>query len=324
MTDAVLGRLLEPALDRLAARLGRVGALTAAERDRLHGAAATALYDVVKGLTERVLLVELNAARITGRLTAADPRARWEQWRAEASAPGFWDGLGAHYPTLLPRLHRLIGNRCAAALSLARRFAADRPIGDELVEVELGAGDSHRGGQTVAILTGAGGQRTGYKPRSVAVDRALGRFLARVLDDEPDATRIRVPSAVDRPGYGWVEYIEHRYCANDAELRRFYRNIGHWLAVLRVLGGTDMHAENLIAAGPVPVVVDCETLFTPPPPAPDLGYGAATDRAATLLAGSVLSTGLLPDRGVALGWRGIDQSGVGSLPGQQPAAQLAV
>jgi lantibiotic modifying enzyme len=82
----------------------------------------------------------------------------------------------------------------------------------------------------------------------------------------------------------------------------------HWLAVMRLLGGSDLHAENLIAQGGSPVVVDCETLFTPKiPPAPS-ELGQAFDHAAELVAGTVLSVGMLPGRGMALGWRGIDSS----------------
>ncbi|HEX4812338.1 MAG TPA: type 2 lanthipeptide synthetase LanM family protein [Nonomuraea sp.] len=329
--DTVPGHLLEPALVRLAARLGAVPGLAEAEREVLYAAADAALRDTVRRLTERVLLLELNAARLTGRLTGADPAARWAEWQAHAATPAFWTSLSDHYPTLLPRLRRVIGNRCAAAATLAHRFAADRAtlgrlVGGsvgELVEAGFAAGDSHRGGQTVVLLGCAGG-RLAYKPRSVAADRALARFLERVLRDEPDATRIRVPEVVARPAHGWAAYAEHRYCDGDRELRAFHRGLGHWLAVTLLLGGSDLHAENVVAAGPVPVVVDCETLFTPLPPPAELGFGDATDRAAALLGRSVLTTGLLPDRGVALGWRGIDPSGIGSLPGQQPAAELQI
>src|SRR5439155_24620472 len=66
------------------------------------------------------------------------------------------------------------------------------------------------------------------------------------------------------------------------------------------------------------VVVDCETLFTPKIPPSPSGYGAALDRAVELVTNTVLTVGLLPARGAALGWRGVDISAVGMLPGQQP------
>src|SRR6202042_1538206 len=39
---------------------------------------------------------------------------------------------------------------------------------------------------------------------------------------------------------------------------------------------------------------------------------------------SALRTGLLPGRGDALAWRGVDSSAVGALPGQQPYIDIPV
>lgn len=135
--------------------------------------------------------------------------------------------------------------------------------------VAFGAGDTHRGGLTVSRVDFAGGSVM-YKPRPSESDVALGALLDELYTDFPGAPspdeRIRVPRTQAREGYGWAEFVHHRYCAGEAELAAFYRNVGHWLAVLRFTGGTDMHAENMIAAGPVPVIVDAETLFDAPRP----------------------------------------------------------
>jgi lantibiotic modifying enzyme len=93
---------------------------------------------------------------------------------------------------------------------------------------------------------------------------------------------------------------------------------------MRLLGGSDLHAENVIACGPVPVVVDCETLFTPPWPAPPSGSGLASDRAGELVRATVLRTGMLPSRGVSLGWHGVDISAAGSLRAEQPLTDIPV
>lgn len=325
-----LDPLVAPALAGLAAELRAVPGLADEERDVVHTAASVTVREAVYRKVCRVLVLELNAARITGALTAADPAARFAQWLAGASDSRFWDGLDEHYPQLRQRLSTVVGNRCAAAVQLAHRFSADRAslaalLGKApgtLTAVEFGAGDSHRGGQTVAVLRCTAG-RVVYKPRSVEVDAVLGRLLRALLSDEPAASRIRVPDVLLRDGYGWAAHVEHRYCSGDEELRAFYRGMGHWLAVMRLLGGSDLHAENLIAAGPVPVVVDCETLFTPVHElGKPSGYGLAVDRAVSLVGGTVLRTGLLPGRGLALGWRGVDSSAIGSLPGQQPSAPV--
>lgn len=330
--DPVLDRLLAPVNGRLAVQLGATRGLTAAEVDAIRLGAVEALYQSARLKVLRILVLEVHAARVSGRLTAPDPVSRWEQWLATAARPGFWESLDARYPTLRRRLDAMLGNGICAAVTFAARFAADRealqpgvlPPGDPtLLSVEFGSGDTHRGGQTVAMArTGAG--TVVYKPRPLAVDVALSALIERVLPDEPAHTRIRVPQVRACDGYGWATLVAHRYCTDDAELRAFYRGIGHWAAVIRMLGGNDLHAENLIAAGPVPVVVDCEALFTPVLPPVASGLGQATDRAMALLGGSVLGTGLLPGRGIALAWRGLDPSGAGSLPSEQPTVQAPV
>jgi type 2 lantibiotic biosynthesis protein LanM len=325
-----LNRLAEPFLDGLAARLDGVPGLGRAERVVVLDAVRDALLAVLERKLTRLLVLELNGARLTGGLHGPDPYARWTEFLDLASRPDFWRDLAAAYPTLRARLDVLIGNRCAAGLALAEHVAAERadladllpePAGD-LLAVHLGAGDTHRGGHTVAQLRCAGGPIL-YKPRSVAVDQRLQNLLDTVLDG-PHETRIRVPHALDHGDHGWVEHIPHRYCADAAELTTFYRGIGHWLAIMRLVGGSDLHAENLIACGPVPVVIDCETLFTPHNPVPPTGFGLAVDHARDLVAQSVLRTGLLPARGVALGWRGADMSASGSLPDEQPTVTVPV
>lgn len=163
-----------------------------------------------------------------------------------------------------------------------------------------------------------------YKPRSVQVDRALEAVLERLLADRPAPERIRVPRVLVREGYGWTEFVEHRYCEGEAELTRFYRNLGHWLAVMRLVGGTDLHSENLVAHGPLPVVVDAESLFAPDPPVPLSGRGLAVDAAAELIRKTVLRTGLLPVRADGFALAGMDISAAGALPEQQPRVPAPV
>jgi type 2 lantibiotic biosynthesis protein LanM len=331
--ERMLGRLVEPSLARLAAQLRQVTTLSTPERDAVHAAVAATVTPTVWRRVSRVMLLELNAARVTGQLTAPDPQGRWREWVDRLASPDGWEKVAEPYPSLLPGIRTIVSNRCAAGLRLARRFGADRDrlaglLGTapgDLRQISMDAGDSHLGGQSVAIVTCDAG-RLVYKPRSVRVDAVLGRFLATLLADQPADTRIRVPrvcTSDDTDGpYGWAEFIDHRYCRDDTELAQFYRGLGHWLAVMRVLSGSDLHNENVIACGPVPVVVDCETLFTPFDTGRASGYGDAVDLAAYRTKQSLLRSGLLPGRGAMLGWRGVDTSAAGFLPGEQPTVQV--
>ena len=321
-----LGCLVADASARLAARLADVPGLSADERGVIHRSVHDTTVASLHGRLCRVLLLELHAAVEDGLLAATDSAARWHEFIALSSTPAFWQGLDEHYPTMADRVRTLVDARFDRGWELARRFAVDRgaltalvdtPLG-ELVGLELGAGDSHAGGQTVALLRCEHG-RVVYKPRSVAIDVELRRFI----EDLGIATSMRVPAALEREGYGWTAFIEHRYAADAAELRSFYRGTGEWLALMRLLGGTDLHAENLIAHGPYPFVIDCETLFTPRVEAKPSGMGAAHDRAVAMIDGTVLAMGMLPGRGGGLGWRGVDTSGIGALPGEQPKVSIS-
>ncbi|QWP77126.1 type 2 lantipeptide synthetase LanM family protein [Lysobacter sp. K5869] len=328
--EATLGCLTSSALDDLAAQLRSVAGLGAGEREAVLAATRESLVAALHAKVGRLLLLELNAARVTGRLGEdGSAEERWERFIELASQRDFWDALSPHYPTLMPRLARIVDHRRAASLSFARRWSEDRPrlralcANDpgELESLSFGAGDSHCQGQSVAIVRCAGGALI-YKPRSLAVDAALRDFLAALAREHGEPMPIRVPRVVDGGEHGWSEFIAHRHAAGEDELRSFYTGIGHWLATMRLLGGTDLHAENLIAHGGHPVVVDCETLFTPRVPVLASGLGDANDRAADLVSGTVLNIGLLPTRGASLGWRGVDNSAAGMLPGQQPMLSL--
>ncbi|MDQ1738871.1 MAG: hypothetical protein QOE53_523, partial [Pseudonocardiales bacterium] len=316
--DQCFGCLFVPRLIELASELDGLALLGHAERAAVVAGVTETLVDTLRRKVSRLLVVELNVAAHNGALSAATPAGRWTEFLDRASQPGFWRDLSTHYPTLLPRLDTIVANRCAAGAELARRFAADRAAigaflgnpGGELTAVSFGQGDSHRAGRSVAQLSLEDGALI-YKPRSLAVDAALDRFLEEVFDPPGGVhhrDRIRVPRVLVREGYGWSEFVEHRYCRTPEELHSYYTGIGHWLALARLFGTTDLHAENLIAAGPRPVIVDCETLFTPWLRLASMGMGDATDRALQRLYSTVLLSGLLPDRGSELGWRGVDIS----------------
>ena len=323
--DTALGCLISPPVDDLATQLTFLPDLSASEREIITDGTRFSLYTVLHTKLTRVLVLELNAARVTGRLTGEDSNQRWQQFLELSSHRSFWDGLAVHYPTMLERISAIMRNRCSAALNFAQRWGKDRRRLDrlcggdpgELQEIEFGAGDSHCGGATVALLRGEG-WRMAYKPRPLGIHLVLRSFVAELAEEHGAPLSVRVPEAVDRGEYGWVKFVTHRYAESHEEFVSFYRGIGECLAIMRLLGGSDLHAENLIAQGGSPVVVDCETLFTPHVPPSPSGYGKAVDRAGELVGGTVLSVGLLPGRAVGLAWRGIDPSAVGKLPGQQP------
>lgn len=308
-------------------RIMSVPDLSADEAAVLAREADRALRDSGERKLNRVLLLELHAAKLSGQLTAADESGKFAQFLDLATRDDFKASLRRRYPVLEDRLNATLGQQGAAIVSLAERIASDRhqlsglldaPAG-VLRAVRLGEGDVHDGGHTVAQIEFSGGTVM-YKPRSLQVDAALAVFLDDLFQGH--VNHIKVPEVLDRGPYGWTAFAEHRYCTSQNELATFYRNIGHWLAVMRLLGGTDIHHENLIASGPVPYVVDVESLFVPDPLMAPSGLGQAVDLAEAMIRSSVLRTGLVPFRAPVLGLDGVDISGIGALPGQQPKIRV--
>jgi lantibiotic modifying enzyme len=199
-----------------------------------------------------------------------------------------------------PVLARLLAQACLRAvdaqLALLDRFGADRGT---IVEMlfggvdpgrlrEVDAGGEHQRGR--AVLRFADGRAVVYQPRSPALLRHFGE-LTSWLNKTVPGLALRPVTTVVRPGYGWVEFVPHRPCGSVAEVDRFYRRQGALLALLHAVDATDLHHENLVAAGDQPVLVDVETLFHPGiDPAGTVG----PDPAALALRSSVTRTALLP------------------------------
>ncbi|WP_367137527.1 type 2 lanthipeptide synthetase LanM family protein [Saccharothrix sp. HUAS TT1] len=294
---------------------------TAVARDpRLDADFARALGGRLVRVAARTLVLELNLDRVAGRLVGDTPQERFADFVRHVDLTS----LFARYPVLA----RLLGQTCLNAVEAQRelldRFALDRPAivaalldgrdPGPLARVETGRGDPHAGGRSVAVLTFADGRRVVYKPRPVALHQAFADLVAW-FDGHTDLG-LRLPRAVSRPTHGWLEFIEHAPCADLTEVGRFYHRLGALIALLYAVDGTDMHYENLLAAGDQPVLVDVETLFHPT-------VGVQTDPAVRAFARSVHRTAVLPL--VLLGEHGaLDIGGTGGDHGDRlPADGVA-
>jgi len=284
-------------------------AATAALDPRLDREFVRQLAQRLVRIASRTLVLELNVARVRGTLTGDTPGARFADFTANLELAD----LLADYPVLA----RLLGQACLhsadAHLELLDRFTADRAEivatlldgvdPGALVSIDAGQGDAHRRGRSVATLRFADGRQVIYKPRPIDLHAHFNDLLVW-LDGHTDLDLRRV-GLIRGEGYGWLEFVEQRPCADATEVGRFYHRLGALLALLYAVDGTDMHFENLIACGDQPVLVDIETLFHPTPVADQDG-----DPAADAMARSVYRTTLLPQ--MALGDHGAyDVSGLG-------------
>jgi type 2 lantibiotic biosynthesis protein LanM len=129
----------------------------------------------------------------------------------------------------------------------------------ELRQISLSGSDRHRNGQTVMFLTFKNAQKLVYKNCDANVDKTLETFI-RTLQ-LPAPYNIKLRNVLFRGDYGWYEYIEHKECENEQQLKEYYIRAGSLMAALDLLNYCDGHCENLIACGSYPVILDYETVF---------------------------------------------------------------
>lgn len=120
----------------------------------------------------------------------------------------------------------------------------------------------HNGGQCASMFE-CGGQTYVYKPRSPATDLAWAEFLdaiAPVLGAPmPGAVRPLPPYS---DAYTIVPCIRSEDFREPEEIFGFYRSCGTLLALCLFLGSCDLHAENLIASGGRPWLIDVELILS--------------------------------------------------------------
>ena len=126
--------------------------------------------------------------------------------------------------------------------------------------MQVSLSDPHRSGRTVSILTLEGGVKLVYKPRSLGLDRAFSKLLAWV-NSHDDLLTLKPIAVLDCGTHGWMEFVEHRACQTEDEVRRYYERAGQMLCLAYLLQGADIHAENIIAGGEHPVFIDLEMIF---------------------------------------------------------------
>jgi lantibiotic modifying enzyme len=253
------------------------------------------------------------------------PRERYLAWAQAQRDGGYADVLDAH-----PVLARLLGSVTLDwvagtalllahlgedAAVLAATFGAEGP----LVAVGGASSDPHRGGRRVVGCTFASGTRVVYKPKDLRTEQVYADLL-HWLNAHGAQPALRPLTVLDCGDHGWVEYAEHAPVAEPEEVDAFYHRAGQQLALLYALGANDCHAENLIAAGADPVIVDAETILHPTLHPIDAVAEATPDAlhlAADQRNGSVLGVGLLPDWMVGTDGRALDISGLGGVEPQE-------
>ena len=274
------------------------------DANALVGNIGDAFYSKLFSMSVRALVLELAAAQSTGLLKGETSEERFQFFVSCLRNPDFARAILMQYPLLVRQATVMVTHWRAALIEFADRLVADgAEIADaffgtdapgQLTRLHLSAGDSHRQGRSVVIAEFDGGARSVvYKPRSLAVDRCYADLVSWLNDRglDPDLTSVPI---LEREDYGWVQHIAVSPCQDEHDVEMFYRRQGANTALLYFLKGTDIHSENIIAAGSNPIIVDLEALFHPVFQGP--GDVTATTQAQHAIDQSAAATGILPLR----------------------------
>jgi type 2 lantibiotic biosynthesis protein LanM len=223
------------------------------------------------------LAFELNAAASHELISSRDPIEAVEEMLGLVADADYVSYLEEKYPLLKQRLiHRLELAAGSVATTLKRiskhrgeiahAFATPGAESSDdawtLTSIESTSGDSHNGASRVTFVRFSNGRTVVYKPRNVHGELNFQRYLA-YLESKDDRLGFHKLKVIACDGYGWVEFAEPSDVNLKTELNQYYFRLGALIAALDAISGTDIHFENVVAAGSHPVVIDLETIFQP-------------------------------------------------------------
>jgi type 2 lantibiotic biosynthesis protein LanM len=283
------------------------------------------LLATLSNYSSRAVVLELNVARLRGELKGDTAEERFKDFSKLIAQPDRLLTLLLEYPVLARQLVTTVRQWAVNCLEVLGRLCADweeivATLSPEanpglLTHVTGDAGDTHRRGRSVSILSFGDGLRVVYKPHSLGVDTHFNELL-EWLNRRGARPAFRTLKVIDREAYGWVEFIKAGGCETPEQVKDFYRRQGGLLALLYALEATDFHFENLIASGEHPVLIDLESLFQHRTLGP-AGAEATALTAGDAFANSVMRIGMLPHRLWAVDeLAGVDVSALSGAGGQ--------
>lgn len=270
------------------------------------------LLEELAFMASKVAVLELNIWRVEGQLIGDSPEDRFSYFCKQMRKPDVALSILESYPLLANQVNCFVNNWIDAFLEFLDRLNMDwdditvrfnHPLGS-VESIKVGLGDYHNFGRSVMMVSFSSGARIVYKPRSGLVDVKFHRFLDW-LEEKGVAFDFKAPFVIDKKTHLWAEFIEPLTCDDQEKVKRFYKRLGGYIAILYALEATDFHFENLIACGEYPVLIDLESLFHP------------RMKKTSITGNSVLRTGLVPYKLWASSDReGIDISGLGGAGNQ--------
>ncbi|MEK4360748.1 type 2 lanthipeptide synthetase LanM family protein [Paenibacillus sp. FSL M7-1455] len=226
----------------------------------------------LSSLQIKTTMLEITIASRLGELTAELPNERYQEYFKLLEDPHHLKVFFDTYPVLARCLteHTLMFSSYVREIIVHYssdwiKFNSKMGNGcnfDCLSGIEIGAGDTHNAGKSVAILKFNSGAKLVYKPHSLRIDECYSAMLDWI-NQRGIKYLLSSPNVLNCGAYGYHEFISHTPCQSIMEVEQFYYRLGALTALCYICGSTDYHNENIIASGSQPVLIDLETIFTP-------------------------------------------------------------
>lgn len=254
------------------------------------------LYNELFSLSYMTLVYELNNLRDKGVLNGDTSEERYLFFEKMIGSESFFEYIQDRYPVLIDLMESTLEHFIKAVDQIVIAFYKDKKIlkktfgrnFDQIEDIQIGIGDTHKIGDSVAILKGDFGEIV-YKPNKLTNDAILNDLIDLV--NPLLSVKIKKISVVHFENHGWQEFIKRSECKDETEVKSFYRRLGYYLSLFYILNSCDFHYENIIASGEYPYAIDLETLITTSAQSSD-----KEGNLYNLLQDNVLRSGLLPTR----------------------------
>ena len=281
----------------------------------------------LQNIALRTLIAEMHGYKQRGMLKGADSKEEYQDFCRICGRKEFFYYIADTYPVLSRCIRERIECQIQYYVQVVQWFREDSDkIGElffdggtqgRITGIESGLSDLHNDGKEVLKICLENRKKLLLKPRSMENEQFFTRLLGWISERTgSNQYHYRILSCCDR---SWCEIVEYQSCESEQDIHPYYRRLGEQLFLAYLLGTSDIHAENLIACGPYPVIVDLEALARP---GKETRAESAEDPIYSWIRESVLGSGMLPFYVWNKEGEGIDGSAIHSQKGQKLPFQI--
>lgn len=281
----------------------------------------------LQNIALRTLIAEMHGYKQRGMLKGVDSKEEYQDFCRICGRKEFFYYIADTYPVLSRCIRERIECQIQYYVQVVQWFREDSDkIGElffdgeipgRITGIESGLSDLHNGGKEVLKICLENGKKLLLKPRSMENEQFFTRLLGWISErTDSSQYHYRILSCRD---HSWCEIVEYQSCESEQEIHQYYRRLGEQLFLSYLLGTSDIHAENLIACGAYPVIVDLEALARS---GKEIQAESAEDAIYSWIRESVIGTGILPFYVWNKEGEGIDGSAIHSKKGQKLPFQI--